>query len=447
MDMQFGLSAFERARGDLPQLPVENMFLEAAPTEKGQVVLQSRPGLEETASLGGNVQAIFRKDGVLGGNTFAIVDTRLYRDNILVGSVDGIGPFFMDGYANLLFIAGGHHLWGFDGSSLTAIAFPDDAYVLKVVVGASRAICLRAGTEKFYWSDPLTSTLDGLSFATAESQPDRLRDMLFIDDTLILFGAETVEFWPNTGDGDLPFQPLEGRVFERGVRETGAACAFDASFLWVGDDDVVYANGQKPTPISNEGLQEKVTASPTCSLWTFRLEGTEFAAMRLGASTYVYSARSQAWSNFASDGVGNWLCRCWAGGKFGTSDGRIAKFSTAHADFDGPLVRSFTAGTPLDSGAVIVSQLGLRVNPGQTPYLSGGYSDPIVETSLSRDGGQTFGSWKASKLGAQGKYRNRVQWAGLGGFGQPGVLAKFRTSDPVPFRVSGVLVNEPFGGL
>ena len=40
MRMQFGLSAFTRSRGDLPELPVVNMFAEQAPTEEGGVVLQ-----------------------------------------------------------------------------------------------------------------------------------------------------------------------------------------------------------------------------------------------------------------------------------------------------------------------------------------------------------------------------------------------------------------------
>jgi hypothetical protein len=447
MDLAFGLSAFERTRGGLPQLPVVNMFAEAAPTEKVGIILQSRPGLQAVETLGDDVQALFLKDGVLSGQRFAVVDVQLYNDSTLVGAVTGDGPFFMDGYETLLFIAGGASLWGYNGTTLSSIALPDGADVAKVVVGGSRAICLRADTQRFYWSTALGSTFASLSFATAESQPDRLRDMLFIDDTLVLFGAETVEFWPNTGDSDLPFQPLEGRVFERGIRATGCAAIFDASFVWVGDDNVVYQNGAKPEPISNEGLQEKIAASEACRLWTYTLDGIEFLALRLDDQTYVRSAGSGLWSENASFSEDNWLPQCFADGQFGTADGRIARFSTVHTDFGGVMERRFRAGVAMDSGGLTLNNLILRTNPGTTPILSGTYSNPTVELHLSRDAGKTWGNWKGASLGTHAEYRSKVQWTGLGMFGQPGLLAEFRLTDPVPFRVSGVLANEPFGGI
>lgn len=447
MRLQFGISVFERARGDLPQLPVINMFAEKAPTEEGEIVLQSRPGISEDDDLGDNVQATFRKDGVFNGDRFNIVDGVLYREAEELGSVDGPGPYSIDGYSNFLFAAGGGRLGGYDGDIFVTVVIPDVTEVGKVVIGASRAIIYAVNTGRFYWSSPLTSTIDALSFATAESQPDNLRDLLFIDDTLVPFGAETVEFWPNTGNDDLPFQPLEGRVFERGVRALGCAAIFDAEFVFVGDDNVVYGNGAKPVPLSNEGLQEKIAASTDCRLWTFQMEGTEFLALRLDTHTYVYSNRSRLWSEFASAGQANWLPQCWAAGAFGTADGKLASFNTLHTDFDGTQERRFRAGAPLNFGGVTVSNVILRVNAGQTPYLTGDYDDPVVEMRMSRDGGVTWGAWKSTKLGQQGKYRHKVQWAGLGMFGQPGVMLEFRTSDPVPFRVADVRINEPFGGL
>jgi len=59
MRLQFGLTAQERARGDLPELPVINMFAEEAPTEETGIVLQSRPGLlDRVEDMGaGPVQA------------------------------------------------------------------------------------------------------------------------------------------------------------------------------------------------------------------------------------------------------------------------------------------------------------------------------------------------------------------------------------------------------
>lgn len=446
--LQFGISAFERERGNLPGLPVVNMFAEQAPTEEGGVILQSRPGLEVFFTTGDEpITAAFVGDSVLGSSGFFVSGVDLYSGSDFCGTMDGDGPFSICGYQALIFVAGGGQLWGFNGVTLAAIAFPDSANVLKVVMGASRAICIRADTEKFYWSDPLSDTIDALSFATAESQPDRLRDMLFIDDVLILFGAETVEFWPNTGDADLPFQPLEGRVFERGIKGTGCAVQYNSSFAWVTNTNNICLSDPENI-ISPPWLQAKIESSTDVSLWTFFLEGTEYLALRLDAETWVFSSGSTMWSEMQSYGETNWLAGCYAGGLFGSAvNGDVYRWTSGHADFGGVMERRFRAGVPLNSGCVTVDNLILRANPGNTPYLTGDYIEPVVEMRTSRDVGTTFGNWRSRSLGEQGDYRKKLQWTGCGMFGQPGFVAEFRVTDPIDLRVSDVLINEPYGAL
>lgn len=445
----YGLSAFVRGRGDLPALPVVNMFAEQAPTEESGVVLQSRPGLSDrSADMGSSpVRALFKGDGVLDGALYGVAGASLYRESDLVGLVDGGGPFSMAGYEDKLFIAGGSSLWSYDSATLTTVAFPDIANVSKVLVGASRAICIRKDTEKFYWSDVLSSTIDSLSFATAESQPDRLRDALFIDDVLLLFGAETVEWWPNSGDADLPFQPLEGRVFERGIRATGCATKFGATFAWVTDTNQVCIS-DPDNIISHPGLEALIEASVAVSLQTFYLEGTEFLWLRIDAGDWVFSARSKMWSQFQFYGYDNWLPSCFAGGVFGSSrGGETMAFGDDYLDMGGVLERRFRAGLPLNSGALTINNMIARVNVGRTSYLSGTYAEPTIEARFSRDAAATWGNWRGKSLGAQGKYRKKVQWTSCGMFGQPGFMAEIRVTDPVGLRVSNLLVNEPFGAF
>ncbi len=448
MQVEFGISSYQRERGDLPELPVINFTVEKAPTEERQIVLQSRPGLSvRSADMGaGPVQQLFQRDLVLASALFGVSDTKLYKNTTLLGSLDGTGPFSMAGYETFLFVAGGSSLWGYDGSSLAAIAFPDGADVAKVIVGASRTICIRADTGKFYWSSALGETISALNFATAENQPDRLLDCLFVDDTLVLFGAETVEFWPNTNDDTLPFQPLEGRVIEKGIRATGCATALGSTFAWVANENQVCVQDEN-TIISNPGLQARIEASTICSLFTFLLDGTEYLALRLDSETQVYSPATGLWSEFQSYGESNWIPQCCAGGVFGSSlDGKTMEWGAGHTDLGGVLERRFRGGFPLNSGGVVIGNVSLRCNVGQTPYLTGDYTDPQVEMRLSRDAGQTWGSWKATPLGAQGQYRTRPQWRACGQASRPAFLGEWRVTAPIDFRVSDVLVNEPYGG-
>ena len=446
--VQFGLSSYERARGDLPELPVVNMFAEEAPTEDGGVVLQSRPGLSDrSASMGaGPVKELFKRDLVLSSALFGVSNGNLYSGTTLIGAIASSGFVSMAGYENALFITAGTTLYYYNGATLATVAFPDSANVAHIAVGASRLLCVRKDTGKLYWSDSLETNIDALDFATAETAPDRLLHILFIDDTAILFGAETVEFWPNTSDADLPFQPLEGRVIEKGIRATGCAVGIGPTFAWVTNDNQVCV-GDENTIISNPGLEERIEASSECRLFTFTLGGIEFLGLRIDNETHAWSWRSRMWSEFASYGQANWIPQCFAGGVFGSAvDGKTLEWGDAHLDLGSVLERRFRGGFPLNSGGLTINNVQLRCNVGQTPYLSGDYTAPVVEMRLSRDAGQTWGEFRGVSLGARGNYRTRVQWRACGMASQPGLLAEFRVSDPVPFRVSDVLLNEPAGG-
>lgn len=446
--VQYGISSYKRGRGDLPELPVINMFAEDAPTEEGQVVLQSRPGLDDrSADMGtGPVTGLFKRDLVVGSFLYGVSGGNLYKGATLIGTIDGTGPVSMAGYENYLFVCAGKSIWVYDGSTLTTIAFPDSADVSKVLVAGSRLVAIRKDTGKFYWSSALGITIDALDFATAENSPDRLYDMVFQNAILMLFGAETVERWALGTNADLPFTPLQASVMRRGIRDTNCVAEIGPTFAWVTDKNQVCLQNED-TIISNPGLEERIEASTECSLFTFILGGVEFLALHIDNETQVWSWRSKLWSEFVSYGYSNWLPRCFAGGVFGSSvDGTTMEWGSGHQDLGGQLERRFRGGFPLNSGGITIANVQLRSNVGQTPFLTGDYTDPQVEMRLSRDAGQTWGDWRATYLGEQGNYREKVQWRACGMASQPGFLAEFRVTDPVPFRISDVLINENYGG-
>lgn len=445
--VQFGTSSYERAEGDLPPLLVVNMFVEEAPSEETQLALQSRPPLRDrSANMGsGSVTALFRRDRVLSGALFGVAGGNLYQATTSKGAIPGSGAVSIAGNDIGIMIAANAALKYYDGTTLASVTFPDTANVRKVFAGASRFFAIRDDSGKIYWTPPLAATVDALAFATAESMADQLLDGLWIDDTAVLFGKESVEFWPNTGDPDLPIAPLEGRVFEQGIRATGCATAFGATFAWVTNDNTVCMNGQEPRPISNPGLNAKIAASTACSLFTCLIDGREFLVLRLDSECHVYGLQSGRWSKFVTYG-GNWAALCHADGVFGGAAGKTMDWGTDNLELGGQFERLFTAGFAINAGGVPINNLSIRTNPGNTPYLATDYANPIIEMRTSRNGGKTWGPWKQRSLGAQGNYRDNVQWRWLGMASRPGLLAQFRVTDPVPFRASDARINEPYGG-
>lgn len=441
-----GLSAFERTEGDLPQTPVINLYAEQAPTEEAGVALQSRPGLSDrSADMGTNIEALFKQDGVLSGALFGVSGGNLYSGTTSLGSVSGSGPVSITGNEIGVVVTAGGTPRYYNGTTLADITFPDSANVVKVIDGASRFIFLREGTGKFYWTPALAATVDALAFATAESAPDAVLDGVFISDMLVLGGGETTEFWQNTGNSDLPFQPLEASAIPRGVKATGCMVIWDSTFAMVGNDNTVRV-GQGQTRISNPGLEEKIAASSSVRLWTFQLEGQEFLALRLDSATYVFGNTNNLWSEFQSYGQTNWLPRAYAGGVFGCSNGKTAEWGCDRADFAGGThERRFRFGTWDIKG--VISSVQVECNPGTTDTLVGENANPELEIRQSLDHGKTWQDWQPVSLGPQGDYSRTIEKRGWGmGKRGKGRLFEARVTKPTDFRVSAVKVNGARGG-
>lgn len=455
-DLGLVTGTVRRARGNLPQLPLINMFAEGAVTEPKQFALQSFPGLaEEGTELGaGPVAALLKKDGVLSGALLGVSAAALYVAGASVGAIPGSGAASIAGNEiGAIATAGGNAVF-YDGTDFSVIDFPDGASVRKVFEQGGRFLFLRDDTQAFYFTAPLEDMLDGsdhiivdgLDFASAESEPDKLIDGLAIEDQIVLGGTGTIEFWTKTGDVDAPYVPIPGRLFPKGVRSTGCMAPFDNSFAWVSPQNIVYRAGNVAEAVSDAGIEELIAASATCRVDAYFFEGHEFLKITLDSLTIEYDAQTRQWCERRT-GRGTFKGGAVVDGPlFGSlDDGKIYEM-TGRLDLEGYQERSFCAGFPLNGGTLTVDNVLLRTNPGATEYLTGQYAEPVVELFQSYDAGMTFDIPLQTSLGEQGEYRHEVEWRALGLADAPGFFAKFRTTDPVDFRVSGVSFNEAQGG-
>lgn len=458
MQLFYGISYYDRGRGNLPQLPVENMFVEPSVAEANPVLF-SRPGFVRTGTFmgGGPIKALYQVDGVLSNALFGIsrngATPSLYEGSTVRGAIDGTGPARLAAFPSIVFANQGASVWKWDGASFGSVAMPGGFNVTTICVAADRLIALQAGTGKFWWSDVLSTTVGALSFATAENVSDNLKDCLYIGDTLILFGSRTVEFWPVTEDPDTPFAPLVGRTFSVGIRNTGAVTAYGNSFAWITENGKVCV-GDPDTVVSEPWLQAKILAGTTPSLFNFYIDGTEYLAVRtatLIGRTFVYSSISKTWSEFTWNNT-EFAPQCQVNSTFGGSiNGALYTFATDYTDpvnetVTGFMPRRFVAGLPIDNGTLKVDNVTLRVNAGQTPGST--TNSDLVNLRYSRDGGNTWSSYLTVPLGFVGNStRKIIQWRSLGFFSNPGVMFEFSHNIYAPFRVSGVTMNEKYGNI
>lgn len=449
-----------RSAGGLPTLPMVNLVSEQAITEPSGFALISRPPLQYyTASswaVGTDaIRALYRGEGVLSGDMFAVFGTSVYSvdEAGVLGSLAGsLAPSFAGNEVGVIVTAGqDSKFW--DGTTYRDIDFPDDAFVTKVLGHQGRFIFLRAGTHAYYWTEPLANMLDmsgdividPLDYASAESEPDELVDGLIYRDHLILGGTNTIEMHGVTGDDNAPWQPTLGSTIRRGVFGTGAMATWDDTFAWISKERTVWRyNGSTAQRISNAGIEERLKLFDTLRLDSFFFEGREFLHV-WGDDTYpdlLLDASTGEWSEWESEGGP------FGGGPaasvgtdypiFGSKAApRPLAISTrtdfGHGNAESAVEHRFRCGKSLDGGAVPIHNVLLRC---QT-YDSGNVT---VSLRTSRDKGNTWTNWRSVTV--SNAIRNKVEWRALGTADAPGFLCEMKTAGATEFSVSGAYFNE-----
>lgn len=153
-------------------------------------------------------------------------------------------------------------LSGGGATVFTTIPLPDDVGAVWVDTIASFVIVV-ISTEtnksgRFYWVEPGETSVDALNFATAERSPDPLFSVITLGDQFFLFGATTTEIWYPTGDGDAPFQRIQGKLFDQGIWE-GCAVKLDDELILCDANGVVWVIGVGGiSRVSNNSIEQRI---------------------------------------------------------------------------------------------------------------------------------------------------------------------------------------------
>lgn len=457
MDLVIGRGAFDRERGAFIPWRQENILLEPTKTDPDQFNLLSRPPLASYYTWGsGPVHGVFQRAGLFSGDVFAVIGTTLYRNGVSKGTINGSGPVSWAGGNGELVLTRGQTAYSYNGTgNAAAIAFPDSANVRAVNWMARRFVYVRASSGRFYWSDLDDGrTIDGLSFATAEGEPDQLLDIKREGDGWWLLGVSTGEFWVLTGDPDLPWTKVAQRYLSVGVQDTGCAEEIGGIVYFIASDGTVQRTAQAGERVSDNGLEEKIRQSTTGSTFWFQYEGKAILCLRLDSGTYGLDiSLNHQPVTFSTMGRTLWAPKCAinVGSEvlFGDDTDHIIWIfdDSSTTDCGGSeFRRTFSAGMPLDVRPQPIGNIIVSGNNGAAQVETGEAADPILEMRYSRDGGRTFSEWRAARWGQMGQYLRRARYGSCGMFHPPGFLAEFRMLACSPLRIDSVKANEPLSG-
>jgi hypothetical protein len=440
--LEYGKGAYLRTRGNLPPLETVNMFVEESKTQG--VIMQSRRPLDNFFAVGpGPVRASLARDGVFGGDRFTVSGSGFYRGATLLGLITGTGVAWIAARDGEVLVCAGGSLYSYNGTDFVAVSFPDNSNVTKVLYTNGYFIALEAGTGFWFFSASDNGrSWDALDFANVESEPDAILDAVILDGVIVFAGRNSVEFWAPTGNAELPFSPIQQRIFEQGIRATGCIVQDDNTFFWVGADNILYRNGDVPQALGGDFLVERIEASVTCRVYLLKDGRHKWVCIRLDSETWAYDITTGDIFEPKSYGRDNFRC----GPDYGDDTiGMVWQWGDYGSAAEGIVERVVTAGMLLDD-PITIDRLRITSEIGTTPYLTGDYIAPQVELRLSDDAGNTWSPWEAESLGEQGDYRTVTEWRALGMFDSFGVLAQFRVTDPVSWRFSRLALNGQGGG-
>lgn len=331
--------------------------------------------------------------------------------------------------------------------------YPDtDLPSVNSVTSMDGYLVFTTGSGQCWATDLNATSVNALSFGTAESKPDGLLRAIAYGSQLYLFGTQTTEIWTDQGLQPFPFARAD--VIPMGIAGPYCVSGFEDNFqkglFVIGNDNAVYLiAGNAPTKISPpdlDGLIENVADKTMLEMCSYISRGHAFIQISCPAWTWVFNINNQKWHERpqylgvnsrltqAYYSFGKWLCG-------DTQNGNIQQITNAAFDEVGSPLTCEVWSAPVQKFPARVRvatmwldfAVGVGNATGPDPYAT----DPDVEVSWSDDGGLTFNTPRIRKLGRQalGKARVRINQCGM--TGSQGRIIKVRMSSPVHFGLMG----------
>jgi hypothetical protein len=325
----------------------------------------------------------------------------------------------------------------------------------------------QGNTGQFFVSEWGSFTVDPLSFASAEGDPDNLLSMLSNNRYLWLLNERTTEVWSNTGNADFPFERVQGGFIEKGIAAAFSAAKIDGFVFWLGRDasgmgTVYMAQGLTPQRISTHAIEQAISKYAditTAKAYTYAKDGHSFYVLNFDEATWVFDLSTKMWHERAylfegelqrhrsEYGVYNPHLNLHMAGDY--ANNKVYSIDSQVRTDDGDAIARVRTAPHISSGGknIFHRSLTLDMETGVGLDGSGQGSDPQVMLQFSNDGGHTWSSemWASAgkKIGMIGDFKHRVQWRRLGRARDR--VYKITATDPVNYTLIGADLDVEVG--
>lgn len=317
-------------------------------------------------------------------------------------------------------------------------------------------VCMQDGYFVFpiadgrvFASDLNATSVNALSFVTAESKPDGLVRIVPFDNQLLFFGPYSTEFWVDTANPAPAFPYSKSTAKSRGLASATAIAGYEdgaggTALLWVADHNrVVKLSGTEAVDVSPPDLDrriEAITDKTTLEACIYVAGGVPRWALSSPLWTWECNLNTMRWNERESFGLTRWTATqsVYAFGKWLVGDTRSGNIyvadTAARKEGANPLRYR------LESGEVNNFPNRMRVARADFDFATGvgnaagtgpEQTDPVLEVAYSDDGGSTWSLPQQQPLGEQGQFKTRLTFTRQGQSGPRGRRWRLDVSDPV----------------
>lgn len=439
-----------------------NLYLVGMETpSKAPFIMDSIPGLAVFSSLVGAVRGAFKTND----RSFAVAGQTLYELNadgtfISRGSLaTATGPVSIEYGLFQLVIADGPYGYVLTLADNTFQQINSAGFYGSATVSfiANFFIFIRPDSGQFQVSAINDATsVDALSFASAEGSPDNLVGSVVDHDDVWLFGELTTEIWSVSGGADFPLAKRSGTDIEVGLAAVHSAKKIDSTILWIGQDKngrgIVYRSQiYQPIRISTQAIEQTLQASTDLSAaraYCYQENGLSFYCINAPGltTTLCYEISTGQWAERADlDPIGQYkahrgTCHVYAFGShlLGADDGNLYRMDRGlYQNAGDPLVRERTSPHSAAPGLknLTFNKFVLDCTTGEAAQGI----DTQVELSYSHDSGSRWSNPLLRSIGKTGEHFARLVWSRLG-FSRDRVW-RVRYSGNAPFSIISAAVN------
>ncbi|WP_336948634.1 packaged DNA stabilization protein [Acinetobacter junii] len=273
--------------------------------------LMPTPGLKKIFQ--GDLSAVRCLHVLSNGALLVVIGTKLYHSKsnkfelIEVGSISALNTVKVADNGIVAILVNGTYSYSLDMKTLelnrlSGSSIPRSTHVLFL---DGRFIVNKANTGQFHWSDLYSDKFDALSYATAESSPDKITALTTFNRELWIFGAQTVERYYSTGSQNSPYARLSGGAMAFGCIAPDSIVALATGVIWLsqsefGGHQIVMSGGGVPERISTHAIEEDISQykkTTDAIAYAYQQEGHVFYVISFPSAntTFCFDVSTGLW--------------------------------------------------------------------------------------------------------------------------------------------------------